>query len=145
MHQKMLEAQKAENSSDKKLSDRLLRNRLSELLFLYTLFLETNKLLLDFLRPGGFREAALSARIELIGERIYSSILLTEVQKALADTPYPLDAKLALGSKAPELDSALQECRAEICDLLSDARAIGIAAARINAQYFLGITILFKS
>jgi hypothetical protein len=81
--------------SDKNPSRELLRQRSSEVLFLFHLILQVNQQAHDLLGQKEFRVAAIEAGVQAIKERVCSGMAMFELWKGLADTPYPLDADIA--------------------------------------------------
>ena len=80
---------------EKHSSRELVRNRSSEMMFLFNLFMSVNRQVHGFVGEGNPSIAALEQSAAFIRERVHSATLIFELWKGLADTPYPLDAAIA--------------------------------------------------
>ena len=142
----------------KEASRKLLRQRSSEVVFLFHVVLRANEHLLDLLNREAVRAAAIAKEIQRVSERVYFGTALWSAlnnqnffssrnpeRRKRREKVASLIRALAVGSKDSELEDSLQRCRADICRLLIEVRATIGATERLTARYFSGLKIPFKS
>jgi hypothetical protein len=150
-----------ENGSDRRKKDaskQLLRQRLSEMVFLFHALLRTNEHVHDLVGRETVRAAAIGTEMQRVGERINIGLALRNAldnenffssrspkRRQRREYTASLIKELALGSKDSEHQDSLQRCRVGICKLLYEVHAAIGATERLTARYFPGLKILFKS
>ncbi len=88
------------NSFGKNSPVELLRRRSSEVVFLYSLLLEMNRHVHEFVGQKEFHVTALMLFIQAMNERAVHRMAMFDLWKGLHDTPYPLDPDTAAAVSA---------------------------------------------